>query len=213
MCATYGKLLINTALGFDTYLVMRHGQTQVASSESTVESASPVSTAPESRLGCYFCNDIVAATNSQKDRTLDQQCTVTRPGLSFIASALAVELMVALSHPKVSRDDEDEEAVSDTSPVDRNAPPEIPHQIRGSVAGFTQFTPHVRIGSILVIFMVDSNLLIVQLSRPPHSAAAQRVLLPSCRLFGSVASASFTRRARTRRSWKPPAASPASWRT
>ena len=33
---------------------------------------------------------------STRDRTLDQQCTVSRPGLAMIAGALAVEMMVSI---------------------------------------------------------------------------------------------------------------------
>lgn len=40
----------------------------------------------------------VAPANSTVDRTLDQQCTVTRPGLAPVASALAVEMAVSLIH-------------------------------------------------------------------------------------------------------------------
>jgi ubiquitin-like modifier-activating enzyme ATG7 len=109
------QLTINAAMGFDSFLVMRHGM-QAASDTD--------------RLGCYFCNDVIAPTDvccvsrvmyiaccsrppaglptctcilllqSTKDRTLDQQCTVTRPGLSFMAAALATELCISvLQHP------------------------------------------------------------------------------------------------------------------
>lgn len=138
-------MAINAALGFDTYLVMRHGASPLLDSQSSSEES-------QSRLGCYFCNDVVApldvskqiplqkfsclsmllcivvnplmtqllfintvwhseifvsvATNelllslvqSTANRTLDQQCTVTRPGLAPIAASLAVELAVALLH-------------------------------------------------------------------------------------------------------------------
>ncbi|CAI5965096.1 unnamed protein product [Closterium sp. NIES-64] len=117
LCAAEGKVAINAALGFDSFLVMRHGapllplldtsapvasESAPAASESAPaasESAPAASeSAPSKRLGCYFCNDVVAPLNSTAHRTLDQQCTVTRPGLATIAGALAVELLVGLLH-------------------------------------------------------------------------------------------------------------------
>ena len=74
--------MINAALGYDSYVVIRHG---VHSSE---------------RIGFYFCSDVVAPANSIRDRTLDQMCTVIRPGLAAIAGATAAELMISvLQHP------------------------------------------------------------------------------------------------------------------
>ena len=65
-CRLYIKLIryslpqicINSALGFDTYLVMRHG----VKGESEVLEAPHIgaSTISGSQLGCYFCNDVVA---------------------------------------------------------------------------------------------------------------------------------------------------------
>ena len=69
LCASYNKIAIDVALGFDSFLVMRHGAAPDVDGHPT-----------DSRLGCYFCNDVVAPLNSTADRALDQQCTVARPG-------------------------------------------------------------------------------------------------------------------------------------
>jgi len=113
------KLVVNAALGFDTYLVMRHGVRGVETNET--------------QLGCYFCNDVVAPGDSTTDRTLDQQCTVTRPGGSGIAAALAVELAVScLTHPLGAA------APAESSDTILGS---VPHTIRGSLHSFNQFTP------------------------------------------------------------------------
>jgi ubiquitin-like modifier-activating enzyme ATG7 len=162
MAAAYDKMLINAALGLDSWLVMRHGGGGVAtdSSSSSFNSCrDPPDTATarllSQRLGCYFCNDIVAPENSTKNRTLDQQCTVTRPGLAPIASSMAVEMMVALlHHDDGTRAPAPAAAMSNYSPTVSAADGAsssssisplgvIPHQVRGSLVSYTMMKPTV----------------------------------------------------------------------
>uniref|UniRef100_A0A8K9XE60 Autophagy related 7 n=1 Tax=Oncorhynchus mykiss TaxID=8022 RepID=A0A8K9XE60_ONCMY len=83
IAASNRKLVVNSALGFDTFVVMRHGlkkpkpcgpgdssdpssSSSASSSSSTpaepaqLPAASLFSNIPGHRLGCYFCNDVVA---------------------------------------------------------------------------------------------------------------------------------------------------------
>ncbi|GKU01164.1 ubiquitin modifier-activating enzyme atg-7 [Fusarium langsethiae] len=122
-----GKIVMNAALGFDSYVVMRHG------TESGPEGQTP--------LGCYFCNDVVAPADSQKDQTLDQQCTVTRPGVAPIASALLVELLTSLLQHPLGKDAPAPQPTSGVVP-ERDPPDHalglVPHQIRGYTSTFQQ---------------------------------------------------------------------------
>jgi ubiquitin-like modifier-activating enzyme ATG7 len=113
------KIVLNAALGFDSFLVLRHGALKDDADY-------------DGRLGCYYCNDVVAPDDSLTDRTLDQMCTVTRPGVALMASALAVELMVSvLQHPLGVH------APHDTPPASSSLG-EVPHQIRGFLRNFQQ---------------------------------------------------------------------------
>ncbi|EON65560.1 hypothetical protein W97_04798 [Coniosporium apollinis CBS 100218] len=135
-----GKIVLNAALGFDTFVVMRHG----------VKAQGP----GEEELGCYFCNDVVAPADSLKDATLDQQCTVTRPGIAPIASALLVELLVSiLQHPlraaapafRPSTAPTTDAATSSSPPQHPQHEPDtfahplgaLPHQLRGFLSSFS----------------------------------------------------------------------------
>ncbi|GJP49455.1 hypothetical protein CLOM_g8657 [Closterium sp. NIES-68] len=219
LCAAEGKIAINAALGFDSFLVMRHGAPPVpldntlataapdsapaesvsAPAESASESgglgssssanaashaseaepapaaeavsavrasayepsnappsasapipasrpaSAPASPSPK-RLGCYFCNDVVAPLNSTTHRTLDQQCTVTRPGLATIAGALAVELLVGLLHHPLGIAAPAEDTTTDnfhsaSSPSSSHVSSPLgplPHQLRGFLSSFSQ---------------------------------------------------------------------------
>ncbi|KAH7644986.1 ubiquitin-like protein modifier-activating enzyme atg7-like protein [Dermatophagoides farinae] len=182
------KIIINVALGFDSFLVQRFGlrlrlnnsidqqskwldiyskQTKVYNQlfpdnniEQTSSSTLQAPILLGTQLGCYFCNDVFAPSNSTKDRTLDQQCTVTRPGLSMIASGFAVELLMSiLQHPagplapsmtrfheqyniKKRMSELNDEQLIDMELLDvESLLGIIPHECRGFLSIYEQMTP------------------------------------------------------------------------
>ncbi|KAF4753793.1 Autophagy protein 7 [Perkinsus olseni] len=108
-----GPLGVSVALGFDSYLVK-------------------VQSYGDRSAACYFCNDVSAPSDSTSFRTLDQMCTVTRPGLAPLASATAVELVATLTQ----RDGfEQVRTVDDDG---GNALGATPDQIRGFLGNWQQ---------------------------------------------------------------------------
>lgn len=102
---------IAVALGFDSYLVKLQSR-------------------GEAKSACYFCNDVSAPSDQTMFRTLDQMCTVTRPGLAAIASCVAVELLASLSQA----DKNSIRTVEDSSLLGST-----PDQIRGFLSNFQSF--------------------------------------------------------------------------
>ncbi|KAH7649331.1 hypothetical protein FG379_002455 [Cryptosporidium bovis] len=80
-------LCITVGLGFDSFVVTRNTfiEDKVTSDQNDSN-------------GCYFCGDL--SVNSKTDLfdiPIDQQCSVVRIGNSYIASSIAVELIINLS--------------------------------------------------------------------------------------------------------------------
>ncbi|CAN0501885.1 unnamed protein product, partial [Ectocarpus sp. 8 AP-2014] len=98
LAAKHDKICVNAALGLDSFLVLENLRVSLRRPAAAASAATAVRRATPSRLGCYFCTDVVAPENSSLNRTLDQQCTVTRPGLAPMAAATAVEMTVGLLH-------------------------------------------------------------------------------------------------------------------
>lgn len=62
LAIVHKKIIINVALGFDTYLIMRYGRNQNCG-ESCQSENEKLGKIAGSQLGCYFCNDITAPGN------------------------------------------------------------------------------------------------------------------------------------------------------
>ncbi|KAM7500708.1 hypothetical protein LguiA_025122 [Lonicera macranthoides] len=148
LCSNANKITVTAALGFESFLVMRHGAGPLRSVEiesvdalaTKIGNTSLRDTDGGQRLGCYFCNDVVAPVDSTANRTLDQQCTVTRPGLAPIASSLAVELFVGILHHPFGIYAKAEFANAIVSGSTEQPLGILPHQIRGSLSQFSQMT-------------------------------------------------------------------------
>jgi len=135
LCSYLKKLTITVALGFDSFLIMRHGylSSEVPSVSETCVHGSD--------LGCYFCSDVTGPGNSTANRTLDQQCTISRAGLSSISCGLAVELMASvLQHPEGHGVPAKLIGTDDESTVLGAAP----HQIRGFISSYKFMTATVK---------------------------------------------------------------------
>ncbi|KAL6614923.1 hypothetical protein ACP70R_037193 [Stipagrostis hirtigluma subsp. patula] len=141
LCTDENKVAITAALGYDSYLVMRHGAGPGINCEGSdvAAAADKLSTKDalgRQRLGCYFCNDVVAPVDSVSNRTLDQQCTVTRPGLASIASGRAADLFTRMLHHPDGIHAPGE--IAGTSSESSHGI--LPHQIRGSLSQYNLMT-------------------------------------------------------------------------
>ncbi|KAH8739202.1 hypothetical protein FG386_003580 [Cryptosporidium ryanae] len=118
-------LCITVGLGFDSFIVTRNTfiENKIISDQNNNLNINC--------NGCYFCGDLsVNSKNDLYDISIDQQCSVVRTGNSYIASSIAVELIINLSQS-------DEYWNSVYSDSNKNIIGLYPHCIRGFLNNFS----------------------------------------------------------------------------
>lgn len=117
--ALYNKNVISIGIGYESFIIVQHGcygaeevrkifADHTPSDFRQLSEDSPLNPVflvdknnPETDYGCFFCSDYVTPVDTVSNRSMDQQCTVSRPGVSMQASALAVELYINNLHKGV----------------------------------------------------------------------------------------------------------------
>ncbi|KAF7624787.1 Ubiquitin-like modifier-activating enzyme ATG7 [Meloidogyne graminicola] len=149
LASVHNKLAITVALGFDDFVILRHGTNNSENQQNEFNKELEISELlkdlptelPGSLLGCYFCNDVTAPGNSTSERALDQHCTISRAGISMIASGFAVELLASILQHKLGADAPARMGEINASSSLLGA---TPHEIRGFVSSFQQIMPTIR---------------------------------------------------------------------
>ena len=110
LCCIARKLCINIALGGDSIIIQRYGLDfevyakeglkQLKSLHTLLSGKCTMDDDYMKRESCYFCSGILSPVDSLTDRDIDQLCTTTRIGLTYIASGFAVELLINFLHKK-----------------------------------------------------------------------------------------------------------------
>lgn len=149
LCSSANKIAITAALGFESFVVMRHGagplsmikdSGALSSLSAEMHNLSLTNIMGKQRLGCYFCNDVIAPVDSTANRTLDQQCTVALPGLASITSGYAVKLLAGILQDRLGISADAEFANSANNSSSENCLGILPHQIRGSLSQMSMIT-------------------------------------------------------------------------
>ena len=110
LSSLYNKLLFSIGIGYESFVIVRHGNfspefhkiitdPQLDIKDETNELTKQLNELKlKNDVGCFFCSDFLPPTDTMSNRTLDQQCTVSRPGISMISCGVAIELAVNSLH-------------------------------------------------------------------------------------------------------------------
>lgn len=95
--ALYNKLCLSIGIGYDSFVIVRHGKYGDGFYDK-IREGGKADEKDKENVGCFFCSDYLPPSDSMSNRTLDQQCTVSRPGISMISCGIGIEMLINSLH-------------------------------------------------------------------------------------------------------------------